>query len=169
MKLSPERARSGCSQSVRFDLKISVFLGFLKTDIYLPEPMNSSAIRVWLFQTTIFSSRRPSISGKTNFSWKMGFLPPSNTNHHKKWDGRIQKLTLIIIIKIQEKSKLMEESLEKGTHTCTSLCSVLGASIFKTDIRILSWYPFFILQVITSNNCKPKISHINYGCLVIQY
>ena len=37
----------------------------------------SSNVTVLLFQTETFISRRPSIKGRTNFSLKVGFFPPS--------------------------------------------------------------------------------------------
>lgn len=39
--------------------------------------MKSSYVIVLLFQTTTFISLRPSISENTNFSWNVGFFPPS--------------------------------------------------------------------------------------------
>lgn len=46
--------------------------------------MKSSPVMVLLFQTTRFISLTPWIKGNINFSWKVGFLPPSKPQEKKK-------------------------------------------------------------------------------------
>lgn len=69
-----------------------------KNITYFPLPMKSSCVTVLLFQTDTFISLNPSISVKTNFSWNVGFFPPSSrfqsskqviTNHNRNLQTRI--------------------------------------------------------------------------------
>lgn len=58
-------------------LAVETLDGVTGSNRILPLPMKSSAAKVLLFQTVKFDARRPSTRGIWNFSWKLGFLPPS--------------------------------------------------------------------------------------------
>lgn len=132
----------------------------VKRSSYFPLPIKSSYDKVLLFQTTTFISLSPSIRLNVNFSWNVGVLPPSKKNENPNYalDPRSQILTLDPKSQIGNKKEKTELFI-----TCAGSCTEFGATIFKTNIRILPWNPFSILQFVTTDDChnqkKKKIQH----------